>query len=93
MLILVIEGWYADDHLVEQDTKRPPVKCVVVTRADYHLRREILWRSTERVWLLGVHFDDLCETEVRQLYVTIRVQQDVLWLQISVEDLRVVEIA
>jgi hypothetical protein len=31
MLVLVVEGWDSDNHLVDQNAERPPVNCEIVT--------------------------------------------------------------
>ena len=63
-----------------------------MSRADDHLRREILRRATERIRLAAVRGDDFCETKICQHNVTVLVQQNVLRLQVSVDYLTVVQI-
>ena len=37
ILVGVIKGRDANDHFVNQDTQRPPVKCFIVSAAHDHL--------------------------------------------------------
>ena len=68
VLILVIKWWDADYHFVNQYSKRPPIKRVVMTCAYNHLWRQVLRSTTERVWLSCIRrlLVDLCKTEVSQ---------------------------
>ncbi len=38
VLVLVVEGRDADDHLVEKDAQSPPVQSVIMPTANDHLR-------------------------------------------------------
>lgn len=57
-----------------------------------HFWAEVLGRPAEGVRLVFVVLDDLRESEVRKHDVTVSVHQDVLGLEVSVEDLAVVEV-
>lgn len=71
MLVLVVEGWDTDNHLVDQDSEGPPVKSMIVAGTYDHFWREVLGGSTERVRLFCVVTNDLCQTEVGKLHVAI----------------------
>jgi len=63
---------------------------VVVARADNHFRCQVLWGAAEGVGIfLFVDVQNLGKPEVGQHDVTVLVKQDVLGLEISVDDLRV----
>ena len=47
MLVLVEEGWDADQHFVEEDAEGPPVNCVIVTFAGEHFGRKIFSSAAE----------------------------------------------
>jgi hypothetical protein len=56
-----------------------------------NLRAHVLWRPTEgmRALFFGNNF---AETEVRQLEVPIDVNENVLWLDISIDHIEVMEV-
>lgn len=93
VLIRVVKGRYADDHLVDEDAECPPVESFVVSAAHDHLRREILGRAAERVRLLTVSLHNLGQTEVSQHNVAVVVQKNVLWLEIAVDYITLVQVA
>ena len=66
VLIWIVKWRDANNHLVYQDAKRPPIERLVVTWPYDHLWRQILGRSTEWVGLFCVRLHDLGETEVCQ---------------------------
>ena len=87
-----VEGREADDHLVREDAKGPPIDGEGVTALDKDLRCQVVGRSAEGV-SLGVALEDLSQTEVREADVPIFVHQDVLRLQVTVDDVLRVEMA
>ena len=93
ILVWVVKGRDTNNHLVDQDSKRPPVQCFVVSRPDDHLRGQVLWRTAEGVGLLTILLHDLGQAKVSQHDVTIVVQQNVLRLEITVDDVALVEVA
>ena len=66
-----------------------PVDRLAVTLVQKHLRSNVLGRTTKRV---GTVFDSLGETEIRKFEETVLREQDVLGLQITVDDVLVVQI-
>ena len=58
---------------------------LTVALATQNLGRQILWSATEGVRGIGVLHVELAKTEIAQCDVTSVVQQDVLWLQVTVE--------
>ena len=63
-----------------------------MSRAYDHLRREVLRRAAERVRLLAILLHDLSKTKVSKHDVAIVIQKDILWLQITIDDVAFVEI-
>ena len=63
MLVPVEEGWDADNHLKDEDSKRPPIHGEIMAVSDEHLRCQVLGRSTERVSKFAL-LDELCEAKV-----------------------------
>lgn len=76
-------------HLVHQHTQRPPVDGFVVTLTEDDLRGEVLGRTAQRP-CAALH--SLGEAEIRHLQVTLRVDQEVLRLQVPVDQIQVVEV-
>lgn len=64
-----------------------------MARANDHLRREILGRAAEGIGLFPALLHDLGKAEVGEHDVAIIVEQDILRLQVSVDDVAGVEIA
>ena len=87
-----VEGREADDHFVGQDSEGPPVDGETVTALNKNLRSQIVRRSTEGKGL-GVTFEHLGQTEIGQTDVAVLVHQDVLGLQITVDDVLLVQVA
>ena len=81
-----IEWRETDDHLVRQNTEGPPVDRERMTLLGQYFRRQVLWRSTERIGLL-ILLKDLGQPEVGQADVAIFTHENVFWLQISIDDL------
>lgn len=63
VLVAVEERGDAHDHLVNQDTKRPPVHGVVVSVTNQHLGRKVLGSAAETVGKLTV-LDELGKPKV-----------------------------
>ena len=82
--VLVPERGLADEKLVDEDPQGPPVDGKPVAAVVDDLRREVLWRSAERVCFVVP--DLFGKAEVDQPDVSFCVQQDVLGLQIAVDD-------
>jgi hypothetical protein len=69
VLVAVEERGDADDHLVNQDTKRPPIYGVVVAVTNQHLWGEVLGSAAETVGKLTV-LDELGKPEVSNQQVS-----------------------
>lgn len=93
MVRLVHEGRAPSRHFVHEDAESPPIDREPVALHIQNLGRQVLSSATEAVCLIFGLLQKLCQTEVRQPNVTIRVHQHVLWLQVSVHDLFGVQIA
>ena len=81
-LILIPELEWIDpaEHLIDHETERPPVHCLVVPGALDDFRREIFRCSTESVGHLVTRHLELTKTEVSELDVPVRVEYYILWL-------------
>jgi len=54
MFVAVEEWWNADYHFVDQDTKCPPINCIVVAITNEHFRSQVLCSTAERIGELTV---------------------------------------
>mmetsp|Transcript_21735 Transcript_21735/g.34968 ORF Transcript_21735/g.34968 Transcript_21735/m.34968 type:complete len:206 (+) Transcript_21735:422-1039(+) len=57
-----------------------------MTLIEQHLWRNVLWRAAEGI-SSGSWLDDLGEAKVCQLGITVLAQEDVLWFQVSVDNI------
>ena len=87
--VLVVEGVDSSDHFVKQNTESPPVDGLSVTLVQQNLRGEVLWGSAQGV---GSSFDDLRESEIDQLEVSVGGDHQVFWFEISVDNVFGVEV-
>lgn len=87
--ILGREGWAKCDHLVEDCSKRPDIGRFVIGLILPHLRRCVVGRS--RLGLHNCRFGDLADIQIAQLDSATFRQKDVSALDISVDDLSLVE--
>ena len=67
------------DHLVDEDTQRPPVHTLVVTSRLEDLRSKVLWGSTQGPAPVTDH---LREAEVSDDNMACVVKKNVLWLEV-----------
>ena len=82
--VVGLERWIASKHLVQQDAERPPVDSLTMTFIKQNLGRNVLRSSTN---CIGSLLDDLGETEINQFEITVRLDHNVLGLQITVDNL------
>lgn len=85
-IILILERNETADHLADQDANAPDVGLVGVTHiCHHHLWSTVAWRATVGVRSIGLDVHHLLgEAEVNNLDVAVIVDQDVLWLQITI---------
>ena len=93
MLVWVVEWGNSNQHLINQDAQCPPIKGSIMSWPNNHLWRQVLRRPTERVWLFCFWFYNLGQTKVSKHDVAILIEQDILRLQVSVEDVWLVQVA
>eukprot|EP00968_Pinguiococcus_pyrenoidosus_P020591 scaffold2469_cov239-Pinguiococcus_pyrenoidosus.AAC.2 len=80
----------ARDHLVKQNTERPPIHGLAVAIAKDDLWRDVLGSATQRESEVLRH--PLREAHIHQLRVAEAVDHDVLGLQVPVHDVVIVEV-
>mmetsp|Transcript_13869 Transcript_13869/g.32193 ORF Transcript_13869/g.32193 Transcript_13869/m.32193 type:complete len:232 (-) Transcript_13869:2199-2894(-) len=84
-----IERRKPDSHLVHQHTQRPHIDTSVVALAQQHLRRHILRGPAQSE---SPSRYNLRTTEITHLEVAISINQQVLGLQVSVDNVQISEI-
>ena len=87
-----VEWREADDHLVSENTEGPPIDRETMAQLVNDFGRQILRRTAERLRLL-VALENLGETEVGQRDVAILTHEDVLRLQITIDNLLLMQMA
>mmetsp|Transcript_94264 Transcript_94264/g.129853 ORF Transcript_94264/g.129853 Transcript_94264/m.129853 type:complete len:307 (-) Transcript_94264:476-1396(-) len=86
-----VEGRETNDHFVGENTKSPPVNGEAMTNLIKNLRGQIIGSTAERE-CLSITFKNLCKTKVSQANVTITVEQDILGLQVTVDNLFLMQV-
>ena len=81
--IVVDEGRLAGEHLVNKDPEGPPVNSLPVPLVEENLRRNVFGGPAEGVRLEG---NALCKPKVSDLEVPGGVEQQVLGLEVSVDE-------
>lgn len=88
---LRVEWWMKGAHFEEQDAEGPNVGFKAIWLILNDLRGEIVWRTNNRLCLRFGVAQDSCDTEISELdHVALR-QENVLRLQISVQDLAIMD--
>mmetsp|Transcript_2690 Transcript_2690/g.4397 ORF Transcript_2690/g.4397 Transcript_2690/m.4397 type:complete len:286 (+) Transcript_2690:53-910(+) len=87
--LVVEEGRKRGQHLIDEDAERPPIHSLAVALSGHNLRRQVIGRSAQRKRLIR-HY--LGKAKVGHLEIAGIGQHQVLWLQISVNDVSVVHI-
>lgn len=79
-------------HLENQHAQSPPVHRSRVRRVRQHFGRQELGRTAERARPIVEAHALLTQPEIGNLHVTLRVQQQIVQLQIAIDDLALVQI-
>ena len=87
---IIIDEWGVSSmHLVDQNTKGPPIDRLAVTLVEQDFRRDVLGSSANSVGTLS---DYLGETVIDKFEVAIIADHDIFGLQITVDDVATVKI-
>ena len=87
-----VEWRETHNHLVGENAECPPVHRERVSLFDKDFRRQVVWCAAKRESLLAA-LQNFSKTEVRQTNVPILVHKNVFRLQVTVDDLLVVEVS
>ena len=87
--IVILEWRVASEHFIEQDAQSPPINSKTMTLIKQYFWRDILGRSANRI---RTFLDDLRESEIDHLQITVRANHNVLWFQVPVYDLLTLKI-
>ncbi len=79
--VIVHEGRLSSHHLIQQNSQRPPINSLAVTLIQQDLWSNVFRRATQGVCFESHSFG---KPKVRDLQITTFVQQQVFWLQISI---------
>lgn len=90
--IFVVEWRQTNQHFVDNCAERPPVSCLAVTLSLQDFGTQVFCGATQTVSVLGTLNVFLTKAEICKSDVAVRANQHVLWLQISVENVLVVEV-
>ena len=90
LYVLCVVGRESNQELVEDRTYLIDITRLTYTLAQKHLWGQVGWRPAKRLGLALIVDAFLGQTEVGKFDVTFCVNQDVLWLQISVYHIQVV---
>ena len=93
-LLVLIEEWRnSGQHFVNQDTESPPIdRLFIGTILFDHLRSHVFWCAAESFPKLTL-FEKACDAEVYEFKVAIFTHHHVLELEISVDDVILVQFA
>lgn len=83
--VVIVKWGIASEHLKDEDSERPPVDVFVVAFGLDDFGSQVLWCSTQSISLIRNLFG---KTEIRNLNVAIPVDEQILWLQVSIGDIR-----
>mmetsp|Transcript_18611 Transcript_18611/g.43132 ORF Transcript_18611/g.43132 Transcript_18611/m.43132 type:complete len:209 (-) Transcript_18611:1823-2449(-) len=84
-----VEWRTPNQHLVNKNTKGPVVNTLIVTLGQNDLWCEVFWSTAKGVGLVN---NNLGETQIDKNTVTLAVNEDVLWFQITVTDASVMKV-
>ncbi len=88
--VVVVEGVDTSVHLVDEHSQSPPVDSLSVALVEDDLRSDVLWGSADREGSALVQ--DLGETKICQFEVAVVPNEQVLWLEVSEDDVLAVEV-
>lgn len=86
----VLKRWVTNDELVHEYTEGPKIDLLIVFPTLHHLRRQVIQGTAERRPAVsrGMH----APAEVTDLQLAVDTEQNVLWFDITVDDMLRVEI-
>ena len=87
-----VEGREAHNHFIGENTQGPPVDGEAVAALNQNLWRQVVGRTTEGEGLC-IAFKDLGQAEIGEADIAIFVHQDVFGLEITVDNVLLVQVA
>ena len=90
MLVFVEEWRNAYKHLIQQNTQGPNVNCVIMTFGTKHFWSNV-FRSSAKTGSLLIFGDFSSKTKVCQLQIAITIEKHIFWLQVSINDILVMQ--
>ena len=92
VVVLMHEGWSSRGHLVNQNTKRPPINRKSMALHIQYLRCQVLSCSTEGFGCL-VGFKELSEAKISKFNISLFIRKHILRLEISMINLVGMQVA
>lgn len=89
--LVIAERRLANNHFINKDAKGPPVYRLAVTLVEEHLGSDVLGSAAQGVGT-AAGLNDLGETEIGQLAVTVLAQEKILGLQITMDNVLAVDV-
>ncbi len=87
--VLILERWEACQHLVDKNAKAPPINWFSMTLVQENFRSDVLWGAANCESAFG---NDFCESEVNHFQISILAYHDVLWFQVTIDDIFSVQV-
>ena len=87
-----VEGRESVEHLVGDHAQAPPVHRPAVVLLAQYLRRQVLWGAAECGRGVAEFYIFFAKAKVCEYNVPRGIQEDVLWLQVSVDDVLFVKV-
>ena len=90
---LLLERIDSTDHFISEHAQTPPVDSEAVTRGLDHFWCQIFGCSAESVSHTILCLLHLAEAEICQFEMALRVEENILWLQVTIDDSVLVEVS
>ena len=89
--VFIVERRQTNQHFIDNSTERPPVSRLAVALPLKDFRTQVFCGAAQTICVLSSLNVFFAEAEICESNVAVRANQHVLWLQISVENILVVE--
>ena len=83
LLVCIVKWWQTHNHFKCQNAKCPPIDLVIMTQVPKHFWSQVLWGTCKVVSYL-THLKFLSKTKISQDHVSILLDKDILWFQITI---------
>lgn len=84
--------YLSDEHLKDQHPQAPPIDCARIRRFGEHFGRQKFGGAAKRAGPVAETHALFAQTEIGNFHVTLRVQQQIVQLEIPVDDFVLVQV-